>query len=175
MNNKETKNDGIKGLLRSLREIKGAWIFILLFALGILLIVFSGSNTESTPPEKVDIFDEAAYTAQLETRLTSLLAAIDGIGYVQVMVTLDSTHKNVYAEDTTNRVTETSSEVQSTLSFYNDKSTGTYPILLTETLPAVRGVAVVCKNGANPDIQLKVTNLLTSLLGVSSNRIYVTR
>ena len=173
--NENEQNEGIKGLLSSLKDMKGGFIFLALFILGILLVVFSGEKKTEAPQIQTPTFDEAAYTAELETRLTAILSGIDGIGYVQVMVTLENVHTNVYAEDSSYHSSQTSQESESTLTFYTDKSSGTYPIKLTETMPTVRGVAVVCKNGGNADIQLKVTNLLTSLLGVPSNRIYVTR
>ncbi|HAZ19355.1 MAG TPA: hypothetical protein DCY75_04205 [Clostridiales bacterium] len=172
--NEPPRPEGVKGLFASFKDLKGAWIFVLLFIGGILLVIFSGNANEEPPAVESKTFDEKEYTTFLETRLTSLLAAIDGIGHVQVMVTLENTHTNIYAQDTTTKTTETSQEVESAFSFYTDKTAGSYPILLTEELPKVRGVAVVCKNGGNPEIQLTVTQLLTSLLGIKSNRIYVT-
>ncbi len=165
----------MQGLLSSLKEMKGGWIFLFLFVVGIILVLFSGEKETENTKIQTAAFDETAYTAQLETRLTAILAGIDGIGYVQVMVTLENIHTNVYAEDTSVHTSQNGQDSESTLTFYTDKSTGSYPIKLTETMPTVRGVAVVCKNGGNADIQLKVTNLLTSLLGIPANHIYVTR
>lgn len=44
----------------------------------------------------------------------------------------------------------------------------------TKERPRVRGVAIVCRGEETPELRLKVVMLISSALGISSDKIYVT-
>ena len=50
---------------------------------------------------------------------------------------------------------------------------GDKTVLINEIYPQIRGVAIVCTNGDNVQIQKKVTELISASLGISSGRITV--
>jgi stage III sporulation protein AG len=47
--------------------------------------------------------------------------------------------------------------------------------LLSTEMPRVEGVAVVCAGGGDPNVRAELTELLTSLLGIGSHRVHISR
>lgn len=56
-----------------------------------------------------------------------------------------------------------------------DGENGEAPVLLKKTEPTVMGVAVVCEGGDNPRIIEKVTDTISVLCGIGSNRVSVSK
>ena len=110
-------------------------------------------------------FAPDAAAAQLENRLEHLISQMSGAGKTTVMVTLETGEEAIYALDTQ------SGEMQSqqTHVLLEDGSA------LTETvcLPQVCGVAVLCEGGGDIRIAARITELVSALLDLPSNRICV--
>ena len=115
-------------------------------------------NTDSLP-------ESTSYQTQLEDRLEHLIEQMDGAGRTAVMVTLETGEEAVYALDTQ------SGELQSqqTHVLLEDGSA------LTETvfLPQVCGVAILCEGGGDVRVAARITELVSALLDLPSNRICV--
>lgn len=106
-----------------------------------------------------------AYQTQLEQRLEKLISQMSGAGKTTVMVTLETGEESVYALDTQSGDLQS----QNTHVLLDDGSA------LTETVcqPQIRGVAVLCDGGGDVRVAARITELLTSLLDLPSNRICV--
>lgn len=127
--------------------------------LGILLIILGSINTNK---ERKEEFKYEEYTENLEKKIEKFLLNVDGINKVEVIVTLDTSSEQVYAQN------------QSNYDFITiDSKNGESPVNITEIYPTVRGVAVACTNGSNPTVKMEVTKLISSYLGISSNRIEI--
>ena len=141
----------LKELLKSDKAVKAV-----LFA-GALLILFIafgglfGSKTEknSDISEETSAVDFTGYEQALEERLEKILSEIEGVGAVDVMVTLDTSEQNEYG-----------------------KNAG---MLLSVTAPRVRGVIVVCDGGDSITVKEKVMNAVSGVFGINSLHISVTR
>lgn len=106
-----------------------------------------------------------AYKEQLKQELETLIGQIQGAGKTTVMLTLENGEETVYAMDTLSGQTQT----QETHVLLNDGTA------LEETvyLPSVCGVAVVCEGGGDVRVAARITELISALLDVPSNRICV--
>ena len=146
-----------------LSNLKGKYLFaVIALFLGLILLTLPQKNSEATEPsEKINT---ASYTNELELKITALLLEVEGIEKATVMVTLDNNGKQVLAENTSSSSNE--------LVIINNGSSDS-GILLTETTPVVRGVAIVCSDGNNAAIKEKITSLVSSALGIPTNRITV--
>ncbi|MEG2434810.1 MAG: stage III sporulation protein AG [Ruthenibacterium sp.] len=157
---------------------------------GILLIflsdnLFAGANTKQKNVAANDTVqnDAAAYVENLETRLTDTLAKVDGAGKVRVMITLDTTGESVYAQNEQiaaetkgegeNNQQKNTRESEHVLVSTADRSET--PLLETEWMPEIKGVAVVCEGGGDIVVEKRITELVAVVLGLSSNRICVTK
>ena len=56
-----------------------------------------------------------------------------------------------------------------------DDGTGDSALVETTWLPEVRGVAVVCQGGDDAAVQARLTEMVSVLLGVSTNRISIAK
>ncbi len=141
----------------------------ILLLIGSYLLLSPGGTKASRKGDTSDQAQEtfSAYEQSLEKRLESLLSCVEGAGKTQVMVTLESTQLNVYATD----VRDSMGGMEQTHILLEDGGA------LTETVetPEVGGVAVVCEGGGNATVAAQITEIVSSLLGLSTGRISVTK
>jgi stage III sporulation protein AG len=88
------------------------------------------------------------YEKLLEQKLERAISAIDGVGELTIVVTLDSLSETVYA----------------------DRGTGVRTVIT----PRVRGVAIICEGGGDIIVKQKIVELTSRVLGINTTRISVT-
>ncbi len=152
---------------------KGARWLMILGGLGVALILFS----EWTPQETVSAQQRTEeYTAYLEERLVDTVRNIDGVGSCQVMLSLESGVRYVYAtedrQDNNYRQDgeklDTSENSQQSVIVVDDKG-----LLVTEILPIVQGVVVVCEGGNDISVQERIIKAVATVLRISEKRVCV--
>ena len=118
----------------------------------ILIIIGSLSSKKSSN----DSFDFDNYTSKLENKLEDFLKSVDGITKAQVIITLDTSYEQIYGKDGDNYIT------------INKE-----PVDISMISPKIRGVAIACTNGDSIEIQGRVTEIVSSYLGIPTNRIKI--
>ncbi len=163
--------------------------------LGMVLILLS-SFLDDTSSKDDDLAEEETaqtdysvqdYKTSLESQLTQIISRISGVGDVSVMITLDCTAEDVYATDKSlDGQTQESAEdslASSASQEYSEDTTyvivqdddgNERAVLLKQIMPKVSGVLVVCGGGDDSVVKEKVTNAVSSVLGVSRGKVYVT-
>lgn len=111
------------------------------------------------------------YAASLEQTLTRVIESIQGAGQVKVAVTLEAGPQTVYALDETDRG-ENGSETQHILL---ENSSGQNALVEMVWEPEIRGIAVVCQGAEDVQVQAQITEAVSVLTGVSSNRISIAK
>ncbi len=132
---------------------------ILLAAVGITLLLFSGFGSEKEAEESFS--DVGFYTEYLEERIACLCTSVEGIEKAAVFLTLDCSSEYIYSE-------EGASDF-----LILTGSDGEEAVLLQEIYPKVRGVAVVCTGGDLPRIRETLTELLSAALDLPTHRIKI--
>ena len=137
----------------------GALAGILLILLGNAFQTRGETMKQQTATE--DLAALSAYEENLEKQLKEICGAVSGVGQVEVFVHLESGSRLLYAADRN-----------------GDPSTvgaGTSEQALPATLlsPKVAGVAIVCRGGNDPAVQKKLIDLVSTALGIPSNRVSV--
>lgn len=170
-------------------------LFIGLAAIALIFLSdnFSGktrsasANVSTNAADYGGYGDYDQYTEQLEARLTELISAVDGAGETKVMITLECGTEYVYAsqQKTTSAMSENSDANGKTSRdekrtgeenvILVDGSGGEEPLILKEITPTVAGVVVVCSGADDVNVRQRVTDIVTTALGTSSNRVCVTR
>ena len=131
---------------------------------GILLIFLSGLFGQKSGKEEVpQTVSTEDYAHQLEESLLEIVRAITGEDDAQVMVTLESSSRQVYAQEEKKSAGNT--QEQSDQSTIRSQS--------TEISPEVRGVVVVCGNSENVELQQSIIDAVTTALQISSTRVCV--
>lgn len=156
-------------LIKRVLRLKGLSFIILALAAGVFLIVISGNIGDGTKsPEKSDreeqkegSFSFEEYEKRLEKRLAQMIDLIDGVSNSSVMVVIDNSYKYDVAEK------------NGSYTVIRDEGGGQSGLVLSEYAPSIRGVAVVCDGGDEPSVQKKIISLLSSVLSLSSGKIFV--
>ena len=141
-------------------EVLIGGVAMLLLLLSELMPTGTKSAAASTAPQET-----AAYQTQLENRLETLIAQMDGAGKTTVMLTLETGEETIYALDTQSG----QMQEQQTHVLLEDGSA------LAETIyqPQIRGVAVLCDGGGDVRVAARITEMVGALLDLPSNRICV--
>ena len=182
-----------KEFLAKLRKIKREqWLIYLLGAalLAVILIPApggeSGKETKSASQTVQTAAKETGQTAQLEEQLTWALSQVEGVGEVEVMITLESTGTKVVEKDhpassTSSEQTQEGGGTQNSTSADTDETTvyeknadgAQTPYVISETLPQIRGVLVVAQGGSDPVIIRQIQEAVMALFHIDVNKIKV--
>lgn len=150
---------------------------------GIVLIFLSsfipGNSKKQSKAEKSITTDE--YRKAVYDSVKEIVTGITGDENPTVVITLESSVKYDYAdskESDTSASTgnETEQNRRSTKQSYitvKSSDGGEEPLIVTEIMPEIRGVAIVCLSGDSPAIAEKIQNAVTAALDITSQRVYV--
>ncbi len=161
---------------------------------GIFLIflsdfLFSAQNNSSAQTQdNISTYEQTVqqadvYIDSVEKELVQIIKSVHGVGNVNVMITLEnpgqtiyaqsekSTTESIYSEDGT---TDEKTQYESEYTIINGNN-GDVPIIQMQILPDIKGVAIVCEGGDDITVISHVTELVSVVLGVSTNRIFVTK
>lgn len=184
----------------SIKEI-GLPKIITLVAVGIFLLVLSvpglfdmdsGSKSTQTGVQSTvrvgdtNLSSNDAYVQSQEQKLEQLLKKVDGVGEVEVMLTLKSSKEQVALKDTNNSQisnSETDSSGGSRISSDTNKTEETVmsqagsgessPYVVKEIEPQVEGVLVIARGGDDAKVISEINSAVQVLFGVPAHKIKV--
>lgn len=166
----------IKNTLSSVSAEKKTWAAVLLGITGILLIFFSGGDDEKNDAPVIsegnagETAELQEYNAYQEKRLEDILSAIDGVGQVRVMITLDSTEEYIYAESE-----DIDNERKESEYVIIKNQDGEEALVKKIMYPEITGVVVVCDGGGSDRVRERIYNAVTAVMGITSDKIYVAK
>ena len=138
----------------------------------------NGTNTTS--------YDSNNYIAELEDRFESILRKVNGIGEVEVMITLKTSGEHIPLKDvpytqesineddgeggsrTNNRIQKEESTVLVT-----NKDGNTQPYILQEREPEVEGILVIAEGGDNILVQKDIIEAAEALFNIPMHKVKV--
>ena len=145
---------------------------------GILLICISfggsgiGVNTKTEEEEEKKVQEKEktlTYREQMETELIELLQRVEGVGKVEVMLTLKADGEKVTLKD---NVDNGESREEETV-LIEDSERNSTPYVVQEMEPELEGVVVVCEGGDNILIKKEITEATQALFEIDSHKIKV--
>ena len=116
--------------------------------------------------------EESFSVEELEQRLAQAISRIQGAGDATVLLSLDQGVERVLAEDRVEEQGEKESSQEQT-TVLCDGEDGEEVVLLTQYYPSFRGALVVCPGGDDPQVQLAITQAVSALTGLGSDRITI--
>ena len=159
------KKENILGFLKTKGRLAA---LVALGVLGIFLLLFAGvregggDSTAAGEDSTAEREALAAYEAELEKELELFCESAAGVSDVHVMVSFSEGFCRRYVRDENGKpITVGSGSSARAL------EEGTVP-------PAVSGVGIVCRRGNDPAVQKTLTELISTALGIPSNRVFVT-
>ena len=173
-------NTNIQKILRLFKNPK---TLVIIGFVGILLIFLStlSEDKKEITYENENIFSPEEYCERLEEDIKKTVNSITGSRHTTVIVTLENSVQYSYADikeelssDKTEQKSESSSrEFKGGYITVKTSDGGEEALLITELMPDIRGVAIVCDGGDNEILQQKVQNAVTSALNITSKRVFV--
>ena len=146
------------------------------------------NETEETDLELLGIYREDYIVNRLEQKLEKILSSMEGVGKVQVMVTIVSGGEKVIAKDIPlerNNVVENDSTggSRNTNEMYSQEETvysttaqgDKIPFVIRENSAIVEGVSVVAEGGDNPLVQKNISEVIQALFGIEQHKIKVVK
>lgn len=132
----------------------------------VLIILFFSGNNKSVTIEESGVVGE--YVSTLENKLKNTLSKIDGVGEVDVVLTVKSGMEQVLAMETV--ITETVNGVEKveTPILVNGKT-----VVLKEVYPKISGVLIVAKGAKSISVLNKIQSATVSLFDINVNQIEI--
>ena len=158
-----------RGLWDFLRHRGKLWLLIGGALLGVMLLILGGADakeSETTSETEVvtqaDAADLMEYQKVLESQLEALCNAVAGVSKAEVAITLGSGYRMVYVTDSDGKLATTGA------------GSSEQAVYRTLQPPTVVGVGIVCKEGDDAHVQMQLTELISTTLGITTNRVCIT-
>ena len=149
------------------------WIVVLLAVGGsLLLLPQNKGSTSILSPEVMAGKEEDFSVEHLEHKLSEILSRVEGAGNVSVMLTVKSGAERIYASDREMSEQNEQRELQEEMVLISIGD-GESAVLIGQNYPVFQGALLVCEGGDDPLVRLRLTEALTALTGLSSNRVTV--
>ena len=162
------------------RRIWDKYKFVALVALvGIALLLWpsggdSGQTVERASPQQV-----SAVQAELQQEMEDILGRIQGVGEVQVLLTVESDGERQLAQDSelsySGSTTAPEDYSRSAQTVLVDAGNAETPVVTRTVYPTYRGALVVCQGGDRAEVKLAVTEAVAALTGLTADRITVAK
>lgn len=207
--------------LNELKKIKARKIgkdrLLIALLIGILLLVITipiGNGGESTGKtnEEADGYTtgtsengsgaygslEQEYVSRMEAQLSGILSQMEGVGEVQVMITLKESSEKVIEKDTEvsgenvtekdsqggERTTQNENRKETTIysagegesdAYYSQADQSKEPYVSKELSPRVEGVLVVASGGDDAVVIKNITEAVQALFGIDTHKIRIVK
>ena len=153
------------------RYFKKYGYVLLVLGIGILLLVIPRRTDQAVEP--VQAAEMEFDLQEMEQTLERAISKIEGAGDATVVLTLRSSERRVLAQDTQVDQRESSMETGQTTVLTSQGSGVQEAVLLQKIYPSYQGALVVCPGGDDPDLRLKLAGVVSSLTGLSSDKISI--
>ena len=148
---------------------------LLIFAAGLLLMLLP---TGKRSTQAVQTAAQEAQTQELtpsQEEMEAILSRIDGVGRVDLLLTLRTSGASVYQTDTRTVTSGSGTTEECQTVFGQTSGSGKEPVVQTTLAPQYQGALVVCDGADRASVRLAVVQAVTSLTGLGSNQIAVVK
>jgi stage III sporulation protein AG len=150
------------------QQLLGKYRYVILVLLVGVVLMLLPSRQEKTN----QTYAAAEHTEQkqdIQKELTQILSQIDGVGAVQVMLTIASGEETVYQTDTEN--TDDTCRIDTVI--VTDGNRTQQGLVQMKNPPKYLGAIVVCKGGGNAAVRLAVVEAVSRVTGLGAGQISV--
>lgn len=187
----------IKSNLKNIK--KDNYLIVLLVGILIIVIAFPTSDRTSDRNKEKDTTSSAientskqnetqtlSYVEEQEKRLEAILSRVQGVGEVNVMITLKSSKELIVEKDTpaTSSITQeedaeggkrnTTEKTTTEATVYQQDNNGeSSPYVVKELEPEIEGIIVIAKGGDDPVVAKNISDAVLALFHVEAHKIKV--
>ena len=161
-------------MMEKLKDILKKYRFAVLVALaGVVLMLLPAGKQEIEAADTAG--EEMSFSLEeTERRMAEVLSAMDGVGRVQVMLTLRSGETLSLAEDSSATLGSGGDVRQDSQVLTVNRGSGKQEVVVTRRLyPTYQGAVVVRQGAGDSHVRLRVLETVSVLTGLSSDKISV--
>ena len=182
-NNEGSKQKRLLDRFEKLLTKKNLKIVLLIIVGVVAIVLFFGFNSNKANSTSTTVSSTNSYISTMdycqiiENKLIEVLSKVDGAGAVSVMVTVDGSPELIYANEQDKTTSSNSSGTTSSSTYSSpiiiDANGSSSALVMTEVLPAVKGVIVVSSGAGNVATRLNLLNAVSTLLDISIEQVTV--
>lgn len=190
MDNNEDKKISLKNLgTEKLFTLLIVGVFLLFLSSKFISTNPKQDNNNTNKPQVTQIVkneNQDTYVDLLEEKLEKILLKVEGVGKVEVMITLKSSKELILNKDQPYSINETTEEDgeggqrNSNESNYDEKTVlsnetdgTTKPFVVKENEPEISGILIIAEGGDIPETKINLTNVAEVLFNVPAHKIKV--
>lgn len=129
--------------------------------------VSAGEPSNAPETERTETSEQ--YKNRMENELVELLRKVEGVGNVQVMLTLKASNEKVTLKDNTYKGDANEEETV----LIEDSNRNSSPYVIQEKEPEIEGVVIVCSGGDDSVIKREITEAVSALFQIESHKIKI--
>ncbi len=151
-----------------LRKYKYA---LLVLAIGLVLMAWP-EKKETTDTALVQS-NHAVQTNDTAKELETILQTIQGVGRVQVMLTIKAGESTLYQTDEDHTISDDASSIHKQTVIITDSQRNERPLVVQIIPPQYLGAVIVCQGAENAAVRLAVVEAVSKATGLGADRISV--
>ena len=151
---------------------KDQLLILVLFGLLLAVIAIPVDREKPVGEEKEETAREDAendYETRMEQKLGELLSRVEGVGNVEIMLTVEGSGEKQVEKDQT--VTEDSTQEETV--YEESGNSGRTPYVASETNPRVEGVLVIAEGGDSSRVKQEIIEAAQALFGIEAHKIKI--
>lgn len=168
------RNGWIEGLTERIKKYRYAALVILL-GIVLMLLPKSGEQGASSEKKAAETFDRAALQSEMER----ILSDIQGVGKLRLMLTVSGGAEYELAQDESyekRQNSESSGEYsEKTETVVLGSGSSAQVVITGNRYPAFVGALVVCEGADSAGVRLQLTQAVSALTGLSSEKISIVK
>lgn len=142
---------------------------ILVVLVGLILMAIP----ESKPQEEKTVPTVPAESDNIQTQLEEILAQIQGVGRVEVLLTISSGERTVYEYDQDLQEDGDSASLRTETVIITDGDRAERGLVRQVIPPVYLGAVIVCQGGDLPGVKLAVVEAVSAVTGLTADKISV--
>lgn len=166
----------VKSTFAKLRKNKNFYVYVAIgLAVLIALIYFASfASSKDSPSTNTDNIDQnlstsEEYVISLENKLENVISQMQGTSNVDVIVTLEKGFEYTYLTEEETRESASGITTTSTTVVMVDGQ----PVLVAESYPIIKGIAVVCAGADNVSVKMNIISLIQTVVEINSANISI--
>ena len=149
---------------------------LLVLLAGLVLLLLPGGGTEPARADRADGADvgDAFDVTAMEEKLSRALSKIEGAGDVDVVLTVQTGPRQIWAADRRNEAGSPGGTTEEETTVVLSRGSGleeTVPV--QQISPRFRGALVVCSGSGDPSVRLALKEAVAALTGLGADKISV--
>lgn len=158
--------------------LKNYRLLVVLGIIGMILILMSEliSSGEQQKDTNEKLYKRSEYEEYMERQVEKILGKMEGVGKVNVMLTVEGTEEYVYAvesKENSSSSSENSSSQSETNCVFQQKGGDKEALVKKIINPSITGVVVVCDGGDDLQVKEKIYEAVSVSLNIPVNRICI--